>query len=406
MHAERALAPDHARTGTGAGAPLVAHVIYRLDVGGLENGVVNLVNRMPPERYRHAIVCLTGYSDFHRRIRRADVPLFSLEKPPGNSPVLHWKLWRLFRALRPAIVHSRNLAALEAQLPAALAGVPVRLHGEHGRDKDDPDGANPHRRRLRRLFRPFVHRYIAVSRDLAAYLENGVGVDPGRITQIYNGVDAELFHPAAGARESLALPGAADTGLFVIGTVGRMQDVKDQPTLARAFVALAREAGAHARRLRLVMVGDGPLRAEAHRVLAEAGLTDQAWLPGSRDDIPGVMRGLDLFVLPSLAEGISNTLLEAMASGLPVVATAVGGNPELVEDGMTGTLVAPGDPAAMARAMLAYFRDPALGRRHGGAGLAAVAARFRMEAMTAAYLRVYDEACAGAAGARHGRSRA
>src|SRR4051794_19334554 len=114
MHAEHHLALDRTASATGGdGPPLIAHVIYRLDVGGLENGLVNLINRMPVERFRHAVVCVSDYSAFRGRIRRSDVPVFALHKPPGNSPALHIKLWRLMKRLRPDIVHTRNFGALE-----------------------------------------------------------------------------------------------------------------------------------------------------------------------------------------------------------------------------------------------------------------------------------------------------
>jgi hypothetical protein len=117
--------------GKTAGVPLIAHIIYRLDMGGLENGLVNLINRIPAERYRHAIICLTDYSEFRQRIQRSDVAVYALNKPSGNSPHTHFMLWRLLKQLRPDIVHTRNLAALEGMLPAFLARVPVRIHGEH-----------------------------------------------------------------------------------------------------------------------------------------------------------------------------------------------------------------------------------------------------------------------------------
>jgi sugar transferase (PEP-CTERM/EpsH1 system associated) len=396
MHAGPDLPSEAAARPAVSGLPLVAHVVFRLDVGGLENGVVNLVNRMPRDRYRHAIVCLAGYTDFSRRIECRDVPIFDLAKAPGNSPIMHWKLWRLFERLRPDIVHTRNLATLEAHAPAALARVPVRIHGEHGRDMDDLDGSSTSRQRIRRLFKPFVHRYITVSRDLASYLERKVGVPPARITQIYNGVKTEAFRPG---REPLDWPGSGGD-CFVVGTVGRMQHVKDQLTLARAFILLVHQMPGSERWLKLAMIGDGPLREQAARLLADAGLAQNAWLPGNRDDVPRVMRGFDLFVLPSLAEGISNTILEAMATGLPVVATAVGGNTELVEEGVTGTLVAPDDPGRMAAALRAYAEDRDRCRRHGAAALSTIEARFGMDAMVKAYSAVYDSMLAGAGGLR------
>src|SRR6266850_733175 len=393
------LPPDPAVAAVGnQSIPLVAHVIYRLDVGGLENGLVNLINRIPAQRFRHAIICLTDYSGFRQRLTRGDVPVFALNKPPGNSPVTQFKLWRLFNRLRPDIVHTRNIGALEATLPAALAGVPVRIHGEHGRDIDDLDGANTRRQILRRLYKPFVHQYIALSQDLASYLQDRIGVPPARVAQIYNGVDSTLFHPAGERRDAVPHPDFSGPGHFVIGTVGRMQDVKDPLTLARAFVRLMRAMPGAQQRLRLVMVGDGPLRERARMLLAEAGVEEYAWLPGERNDVARMMRSFDLFVLPSLAEGISNTILEAMATGLPVLATAVGGNPELIQAGVTGTLVPRDDPESMARAMRAYAESAELCRRHGIEARRTIERRFSMETMVDAYMTIYDTLLAKNAG--------
>ena len=148
--------------------PLVAHVVFSFAVGGLENGVVNLINRMPVRCYRHAIISLTGVSlDFARRIEREDVGLYALNKPVGHAWRVYSQLHRLFADLAPAVVHTRNLAALEAQLPAWFAGVPGRVHGEHGWDVGNIDGSNQTHRLLRRAFRPFVHRYVALSKHLA-----------------------------------------------------------------------------------------------------------------------------------------------------------------------------------------------------------------------------------------------
>ena len=143
-------------------------------------------------------------------------------------------------------------------------------------------------------------------------------------------------------------------------------------------------------RLRLVMVGDGPLRAQVLDILRSAGIDHLAWLPGERNDVSEVLRGLNCFVLPSLAEGISNTILEAMASALPVIATDVGGNRELVDEGVTGRLVPAADATTMADAILQYAVDPAKARAHGIAGRTVVEMRFSLEAMTGAYLHLYD----------------
>jgi sugar transferase (PEP-CTERM/EpsH1 system associated) len=374
--------------GNGNASPLIAHIIYRLDVGGLENGVVNLINAMPAERFRHAIICLTDFSDFRKRIRRPDVQVFALKKRDGKDLGSYWRLFRLLRSLAPEIVHTRNLATLDYQVVAALASVPGRIHGEHGWDMIDLDGTNRKYNLLRRFMRLFVLRYIPLSVELDGWLRETVHVSPERITRIYNGVNTERFAPA---RRELLAPDRP----IVIGTVGRMQTVKDQPTLARAFVRLNEMFPSLRGRLRLTMIGDGALRKDVQRVIEQAGLQQQVNLPGACEDVPGQLRAMDIFVLPSIAEGISNTILEAMATGLPVVATRVGGNAELVVEGETGLLAPPSDPDALAKAIGMYVADPALARRHGAAGRNRVLRDFSMDRMLRRYLAVYDEVLTG-----------
>ena len=371
--------------------PHVVHLMYRFDTGGLENGVVNLINHMPADAFRHTVVALTEVTDFRHRILRTDVEFVALHKPPGHGVWQYPKLYNLFRRLRPQIVHSRNLAALEVQVPAWAAGVPVRIHGEHGRDVGDLDGSNVTYQRVRRFYRPFVHHYVALSRDLADYLAQKVHVPKDAITQVYNGVDTEGFRPAQDGPH--AIPGCPfdPSRHWLVGTVGRMQTVKDQVMLANAFVQALALAPGLRENLRLVMVGEGPLRAQAHALLQAAGAADLAWLPGERTDVADIMRGLHTFALPSLAEGISNTILEAMASGLPVIATGVGGNADLVADGQTGEIVPPGDPQAMALRLVALASDPARARRMGQAGRQRVEAAFSMQAMVTNYQHVYDQ---------------
>lgn len=371
--------------------PLVIHVMHRFDTGGLENGVVNLINHMPAEAYRHAIVAMTEVTEFRHRVQRDDVQFIALNKAPGQSFWLFPRLYRLFRELKPAVVHSRNLGALDVQFPAWAAGVPARVHGEHGRDVGDLDGSNRTYQRVRRFYRPFVSRYIALSRDLADYLHKAIHVPAARITQAYNGVDMQRFNARGNA--PAAIPGCPfNPGPhWIVGTVGRMAEVKDQTLLARAFILACQAAPELRQRLRLVMVGEGPLRAQAQALLNDAGLAEQAWLPGERSDIPAVMQGLHLFVLPSLAEGISNTILEAMASGLPVLATAVGGNADLVEVGVSGQLVPAGEVEPMARALAELAADPQRAAAFGRAGRARVERLFSMTAMVRTYQGVYDQ---------------
>jgi sugar transferase (PEP-CTERM/EpsH1 system associated) len=375
----------------GALPPLIAHIVYRFAVGGLENGLVNLINHLPRERYRHAIICLTEYTEFRHRIQRNDVFFFALHKTGSQDLGMHIRLWKILCHLHPDIVHTRNLPALECLVTAALARVPGRIHGEHGRDVYDLDGSNFKYNLLRKVIRPAVSHYITVSADLADWLIHTVGVHADRVKHIYNGVDVQRFHPRIGPRPVFGPDGFAPPGTVVVGTVGRMEAVKDQLTLVRAFLhLLATEPGTR-ERVRLVMIGDGSLREESQKLLHQANAEQLAWLPGERADIPELLRALDLFVLPSIAEGISNTILEAMASGLPIIATRVGGNPELVMDGYNGMLVPPADPVAIAKAISSYLTEPENLRCHGRVGQKRVEEQFSIEAMINGYLAVYDD---------------
>jgi sugar transferase (PEP-CTERM/EpsH1 system associated) len=387
--------------------PLVVHVVHRFAVGGLENGVVNLVNAMPEAAWRHAVVALTEIDEtFRARIRRDDVACVALRKPPGHGFRLYPAFYRLLRELRPSIVHTRNLAALEMTVPAWAAGVPVRIHGEHGRDVTDLDLARRRYRLVRRAYRPFVDHFVALSHGLESYLRERVGVPAARVTHIYNGVDTGRFHPAAAGKAPIPGCPFAAPELFLLGTVGRMEAVKDSVNLARAFVAALGLAPRARERLRLVMVGDGPQRDEAERIVNAAGAGDLAWFAGERSDVPDILRGLDCFALPSLAEGISNTILEAMASGLPVVATRVGGNADLMVEGLTGRLVPRADSAALAGAIAGYLADPVAARRHGRAGRRHVEQHFSLERMVRRYERLYLDLLRGRAPASAERASA
>lgn len=366
--------------------PHIVHIVHRFDTGGMENGMVNLFNTLSAERYRHTVVALTDYSDFRQRITAQPVAFHALHRPPGHGFGWMARLWKLLRQLKPDLVHTRNLAALEAQFVAAAAGIRATVHGEHGRDVFDLYGQNWKYNLLRRAAQPFVSNYIAVSRDIETWLRLAIRVPPRKLHHIYNGVDSEKFHPREGARPAFAHPDS-----IVFGSVGRMVEVKDYPTLTRAFIQLVHQQPERAARARLVIVGEGPARATCLGLLQAAGLAHLAWLPGARDDIADIMQVLDVFVLPSKNEGISNTILEALASGLPVIATAVGGNVELVEAGVNGTLVQPGDVGGMAQALLSYLDAPGRIAEHGAQARQQAVQRFSIPVMAEAYATVYDQ---------------
>jgi sugar transferase (PEP-CTERM/EpsH1 system associated) len=306
-----------------------------------------------------------------------------LARRPGRDWTTVLRLAGALRRLRPDIVHSRNWGAFDAVPAARLAGVRTVIHGEHGREAEDPEGHDRRRNRLRRALGPLVTRFVAVSADLAAWLVDTVGIRRDKVVTIHNGVDTDRFRPGDGAEAREALGVSADA--LVVGAVGRLDPVKDHAGLIDAFARVV-EGTPHAA---LLVAGDGPCRAALEAQVRGRRLEARVKLLGERADVPLVLRALDVFVLSSIAEGVSNTLLEAMATGLPVVATRTGGNPELVEAGVTGQLVPTANPAALAEAFALYAAEPGLRRRHGAAGRRRAVERFGLPVMAEGYRRLY-----------------
>lgn len=377
------------------GPPLIVHLVFRLDTGGLENALVNLINHMPQDRYRHAIVAMTEYTDFAERLEpHRAVQLHALHKQLGMDLGAYDRLRKLLRELKPALVHSRTYGCLDAQVAAWLAGVPARVHSEHGYDMELVGMTRVRRMAWRRAVQMLVHSYVAVSADLAEWLVREAGAPQRRVQRIYNGVDTQRFHPPDGEICSAGPDGFFGAPNIVIGTVGRQEAVKNPLLLADGFIEMVKRYGPAADRARLVMLGDGSLLAQCRKRLADAGLASRVWLPGNRDDVAEIIRHVDVFVLPSRSEGTSNTILEAMASGLPVIATNVGGNSELVSAGETGMLVPSEDPGALAEAIYEYMNHPELRSRQGAAAHAQAQQKYSMDAMVQGYLQVYDETLA------------
>lgn len=362
---------------------LIVHIVFRFDYGGLENGVVNVINALNGKPYHHAIIALSEATGFKDRLQEG-VPVYALNKQPGKDPGAYYRLYCLLRELKPAAVHTRNIGTMDCAFIAFLARVPVRIHGEHGWDIFDPDGTNPKYRLMRRCLHRFVHRIVTVSDDLKRWLVDFVRIPQDKVQHICNGVDSERFRPRA-KREPA-------TGQLVVGSVTRFSAIKDPLNLVEAFIALRQDNTFADEAAKLLMIGDGELYEQAAQLIRDARLEDSASLPGSQDNIPELLRSMDIFVLGSLREGISNTILEAMASGLPVIATDTGGNGELVEDGVNGTLVPPGDRRALAAAILGYLKDENRRIRHGNASRERVMSRFSINTMVDNYRSLYERA--------------
>ena len=387
-------------SGADGRAPLVVHVVDALDTALARHGLLNLIAHLPPERYRHAIVCLHDRGDqapgavqAHTTAHTAahGVDIVQLGRAAGRDPRHYLRLFGVLRALRPHLVHTRDGTGLPAQAIAALAGVRLRVHAESERVTAD-GGAGL----LHRLLCPLIDHFVAASTDLEQWLVESVGAAPARVSQIASGVDSVQYHPRLGPAAAVGPPGFMQDGAFVVGSVGRMDDAGNHMTLVDAFLRLiASPHPAHAR-LRLLLVGDGPARAECQTLLHRAGAAARAWLPGARADVPQLLRAMDLYVQPALGDERAHAVLEAMASGLPVVASAVGGHADLVHPGFTGILVPPLGTALLASAIADYCRIPEMALRHGARARSQVIARHSMPAMARDYLAIYDALTRGA----------
>ena len=354
----------------------VAHVLYSFHTGGMEKGVATLASHASPD-LDHAIVCM-GRSGAASRLLPQTTRVIELDKPPGHSLRFVSKLAGCLRMLAPDVVHTRNWGGMDGVVAARLAGIRKVVHGEHGWGMGDPFGADSKRILTRRILAMGVREFTCVSKAMIGWLRDSVKIRKP-ITQIYNGVDTDVYRPgppASSVREDLGLT----EGSLVLGTVGRLDPIKDHPSLFRAFAELRPVFPD----LTLLVVGNGP-EYDRLRQLSGPGIR----VLGDRHDVRDLLRLIDVFVLSSINEGISNTILEAMAAGRPIVATRVGGNPELVCDGETGRLVQPKDPSALAAAVAEYLSSPDLRRRHGHAAREAALGRFSIPAMVASYEGIY-----------------
>lgn len=355
----------------------IAHVLLSLQPGGLENGVVNVVNRLERARFRSTVICLKTAGEFAQRISAPGTVIHEMGLQPGTDWSLPWRLARLLRRERVDIVHTRNAESFFYGCAAAkLGGIAGLVHSEHGRTFDD----RPARLRLQRWMTRGADCVFAVSEQLKRDLCRHIGLTPAGIEVVYNGVDLARFAQGSRSR-SRALLGLPETA-FVVGSVGRLVSIKNYALLVRAMND-PRLATAHA-----VLVGEGPERAALEELIRTTGQQGRITLAGHRDDVHDLLPAFDAFVLPSVSEGMSNTLLEAMACGVPPVASRVGGNAEIVTQG-SGLLFDSGDEAALRDALATLCAGPAPRRSLGEAARQRVMASFDMPSMIRRYEDLY-----------------
>jgi len=364
----------------------IAHVTGWMHVGGKENGMVNLVNAMPAEIFENHVYVFRAGGILIQRVDRQKVHVEELGDKLGGDWSIYVKLAKLFRRYRIDILHTRSWGTLlEGMLAAKIAGVPAIVHGEHGLIKAE---SKSHVLIQRYLWR-WADQVMCVSDVLRHTLEEKLGYPAARIHVIRNGVELDKFEiktdPAEFRRE-LGL--APETPVF--GSIGRLVPVKNYACLIRAARVVIDKIPNAA----LIFVGDGPLQPELAQLAGELGITKNVHFLNWRKDVPRIMRSLDTFVLSSWSEGMSNSILEAMCSRKPVVATAVGGNPELVVEGKTGLLVPSNDHQKMGQAILELLLNHKHRIAMGEAGRKRVEEHFTLPTMIRNYERMYIDVAA------------
>jgi sugar transferase (PEP-CTERM/EpsH1 system associated) len=370
-----------------ARAPIrVLHVLLSLEPGGLENGVVNVINRLDRERFASSVCCLKHAGEFARRIEDPRVDIHELHWRGGNDPRLALRLARLLRHLRPDIVHTRNAEPFFYGFAGAkLARARALVHSEHGRKFDD----RPARFALQRWMSRHTDAIFAVSGQLKTDLVKHIGMPEASVEVLHNGVDLSRFNVAAGAgapspaRAALRREWGVPEDALVVGSVGRLVAVKNYTLLLRAAAASGLD-------IHLVLAGEGPERAALTALAASLGIATRVHLLGHSNDVDRVLGAFDVFVLPSFSEGMSNTLLEAMAAGVPPVASDVGGNGEIVRDGVDGRLFPSDDEPALRACLEALCRDGAERARLGAAARERVLSTFDIRQMIERYERLYE----------------
>lgn len=363
----------------------IAHVLSSFGLGGQERVALDLARRQRARGHRVLAISLAAPPDgpIAEQFRAAEVRTETIPKGGGVDPTLPVRLASCLKSEHVDVVHTHNPHALIYGAPAANLARAAAIHTKHG--------VNPETGRrllLRRVASSLVDACVAVTPALERVARDQRECDPALLHVIPNGIDVKRFAPDPEARRSVRAELGIPEGAWVAGTVGRLAPEKDQGAFVRAMSALLDE------RRQLIVVGDGPERSTLETCIEATWRGHLCHAVGARPDVERLLAAFDVFVLTSRTEGLPLVLLEAMATGLPVVATSVGGIPDLIEEDVTGYLVPAGDQCALVRRLVWLATYPEAGQRVGQAGRAAALRRYSLEQMSDGYEALYGQVLA------------
>jgi sugar transferase (PEP-CTERM/EpsH1 system associated) len=362
----------------------ILHVIDSLGIGGAERVVISVVNGLDPQVFEQIVCCVSGKGR-SAHLLAAHARCIDMGKGSGADHLMPLKIARVIRKEEPQVVHTQSWAGVDGIIAQLIARGPRVVHSEHGRNLPDVDGEPMRRRLMRRCAYHLVDLVFTISEEMRQFLCRQTGFPARRMRVIPNGVDIAKFDSAngRGLREELGL--SPDD--CVIGTVARFDPVKDLASLIRAFAHLCHHH--KGKRLKLLLVGDGSERPALEKLASDIGIRDRMVLTGFNEDIPRLLRAMDIFALSSVSEGLPIAVLEAMCARLPVVATNVGALPELVTGGVSGLLVEPRAPQQLAEKLAILVNDPELSRSFGASGRCKIEQNYSLDLMLRRYTDLY-----------------
>jgi sugar transferase (PEP-CTERM/EpsH1 system associated) len=389
------------RTGVKTEPPIhILHILDRLDVGGTEKGIAKLIGGLDPDLFQHSICTLRGTAP----VACSWMPGIKVTDVGSGTHGFQFNVLRLasaIKTIRPTIVHSRNWGGIEALFAARSAGVPVIMHSEHGYQLDMKHGLPLRQRILRHVAYRCADAVFTVSQELRDFHAAQAWWNVNSIGVVHNGVDGDTFRPSLEVsgriRQEVGIPRDA----LVVGFVGRLVALKDVKTLLLGLEGLV----SNIPEVHAIIVGSGPELAPLRDYVARSAmLRGRICFTGPREDVADLLKAMDIFVLPSLMEGMSNTILEAMSTGLPVIATNVGGNPEILADSACGYLFHPGNVAELQTHLATLLLNEEQRKEFGQEARRRALTTFSLEAMLRQYHQLYLELATVHSGIESARS--
>ena len=376
----------------------ILHIITRMEQGGAPRVVLNLIKHLNASRYQSVLV--SGFTKNPQKdlLKKAEeigaevivIPHFVRKPNPVRDLLTLFRLITIIRNSGCHIVHTHtSKAGFLGRLAAKYCGIKVIFHSTHGtifHGYFNPVMINLYLL-LEKLAANFTDKIICLSKkEIDEYLEKGIG-KPENITSIYNGIDISEFEKAATNPDAKRVELSIKQSDYLGATIGRLEKVKGQQYLIEAVPFIIKDVP----NFRLLIIGDGEESDNLKYLVRENNISSHVTFLGNREDILEILACIDCFYLPSLNEGFGIVLLEAMAMKKPIIATAVGGIPEVVLHGETGILVPPKDPQSISQATLTLFRNKEMRERMGLAGYARVRNYFGIENQVKATENLYED---------------